>query len=242
MLKRLDAAIFDDRSAHLDRFGLLLLVTVAAIVALFLIDLNSTVGDLGNELATAAVSVFVGAMLILAMRASGVARRWTRLAGILVSLGLAGAAILLLIGLLPDRYQVDYGPVSPPWLLFALAGFAPLLVVRRLVKHRRVSSSTVVGAIAAFLLIAVTFDFVFLGVDAYQSTPFFGHPEPTTSFMYFSIMTVTTTGYGDLVPATELARLLASSAAVTGQVFLVTFVAMVVGLFSLSWRAGGTDE
>jgi voltage-gated potassium channel Kch len=56
--------------------------------------------------------------------------------------------------------------------------------------------------------------------------------ESTTSFMYFSLVTVTTLGYGDLSPVTDWARLLATTEAVIGQVYLVTVVAMLVGLFA----------
>ena len=54
--------------------------------------------------------------------------------------------------------------------------------------------------------------------------------DSTTSFMYFSLVSITTVGYGDLAAATDLGRLLAASEALVGQVYLVTFVAMIVGL------------
>jgi carbon starvation protein CstA len=74
--------------------------------------------------------------------------------------------------------------------------------------------------------------YVFTTVNAFQTTPFFGREEPTTSFMYFSLTTLTTVGYGDLAAVTPIARLLATSEAVIGQVYLVTFVAMLVALFA----------
>jgi hypothetical protein len=55
--------------------------------------------------------------------------------------------------------------------------------------------------------------------------------------MYFSLATVTTVGYGDLAPASNIARLLSTSEALVGQVYLVTFVAMLVGLAASRWRA-----
>jgi hypothetical protein len=50
--------------------------------------------------------------------------------------------------------------------------------------------------------------------------------------MYFSLTTIATLGYGDFVPVTEVGRLAAMSEAVIGQVYLVTFVAMVVSRFA----------
>jgi hypothetical protein len=49
--------------------------------------------------------------------------------------------------------------------------------------------------------------------------------------MYFSLTTITTTGYGDLTAQTDVGRTLAMAEAVIGQIYLVTFVAMLVGLF-----------
>ncbi len=237
-LKRLEAAVFDDRSRQLDHFGRLLLVTIAAIVTLFLFDLRSPAGDLSGDATVVVVTVFVGAMLLLALRASGVSRRWTRIADIGVLIGLVASVVLLLLGLAGVRDQAGGYSMGPSFLMFALAGVAPIMVIRRLSHHRRVSLQTVLGAVAAYLLIAVAFDFLFLAADFYQGTPFFGKPQPTTSFMYFSLVSVTTTGYGDLVATTQVGRLLATSEAVVGQVYLVTFVGMVVGLFAQSWRQG----
>ena len=76
----------------------------------------------------------------------------------------------------------------------------------------------------------MAFNFAFLAVDFYQSETFFSTQEPTTSFIYFSLTTITTLGYGDLAPVSEVGRLLATIEALVGQVYLVTFVGMVVGL------------
>jgi hypothetical protein len=56
--------------------------------------------------------------------------------------------------------------------------------------------------------------------------------------MYFSLTTITTTGFGDLTAASPFGRLLAMWEAVTGQVYLVTFVAMLVGLFAANRGRG----
>ena len=49
--------------------------------------------------------------------------------------------------------------------------------------------------------------------------------------MYFSLVTITTVGYGDFAAVTDLGRMAAASEAVLGQVFLVTFVALIVSRF-----------
>nr|WP_281360224.1 potassium channel family protein [Isoptericola halotolerans] len=86
------------------------------------------------------------------------------------------------------------------------------------------------------MLISLAYYYAFLTVDAYSAEPFFGTDEPTTSFMYFSMTTITTLGYGDLAAVTPLGRLLATSEAIVGQVYLVVFVALIVSLAAGRWQ------
>ena len=238
--------VFDDRSVHLDRFGLVLALTVVAIIALALVDLSWPPDTVAAAGASAATTVLVGVTLLLAMRASGLARRWQRAADLIVIAVVVIYTILLVLDLATDVPAAAASHASHPLTLVALSALAPLVVVRRLLHHRTVTTGTLLGAISAYLLIPIAFCYAFLGLEALQATPFFGHVEPSTSFMYFSLSTITTVGYGDLTAVTPLARLIATSEAVTGQVYLVTFVAMLVGLRAQHWvtarRAGTAGE
>ena len=53
----------------------------------------------------------------------------------------------------------------------------------------------------------------------------------TGDYVYFSFVTLTTVGYGDITPATELAKRLAVVEAFVGQVFLIVLVARLVTLW-----------
>ena len=53
--------------------------------------------------------------------------------------------------------------------------------------------------------------------------------DTTKNFLYFSFVTITTVGYGDLTAGTSLGRSLAISKALLGQIYLVTLVAAIVG-------------
>jgi len=228
--KKRGKPLFDDRSAHIDRFGLLLIATATAVVVLSLVDLTARAHDVAAQIGSLVATILVGVTLLLALRASGLVRRWQRIADLLVLF-----VVIVLIAVLAFRStslgaSATGGP--QPLIIVALAALAPIVVVHRLLKHRRVVVGTLLGAISAYLLIPVAFYYVFTTVNAYQGTPFFGQEEPTTSFMYFSLTTLTTVGYGDLAAVTPLGRLLATSEAVIGQVYLVTFVAMLVALFA----------
>ena len=52
----------------------------------------------------------------------------------------------------------------------------------------------------------------------------------TKNFLYFSFVTITTVGYGDLTARTSLGRSIAIAEALTGQIYLVTVVAAIVGV------------
>ena len=193
--------------------------------------------DLAAQCRLLFMTVLVSAMLLLALRASGVRRRWRILADWFVGAGVAAAALLVLVDVAARRDPVAYDVTGPSlvWVVLGLA--APILVIRRLLRHRRVTRATLLAAVSAYLLIAVAFAFVFLSIDRF--TPFFGSPEPTTTAMYYSLVTITTLGYGDVTAATTLGRLLSTAEAVLGQVYLVTVVAMIVGLFTQTRQMDG---
>ena len=225
-------SVFADDSRYLDRFGLLLTVVVVAIVFLSVVDLRQPWGDRGAEISWLITVLMVGAALLLALRAAGLARRWRRVADVFVGVSVAASTVLVVLQL---AFDVEVGNKESPTasiLMVVLSIGAPLVVIRRVLQHRSVTQSTLLGAVSAYLLIPVAFYYAFLALEAVQGTPFFGQPEPTTSFMYFSLSTVSTVGYGDLTPYSSWGRLLSSSEAIVGQVYLVTFVAMLVGLYA----------
>lgn len=218
--------IFDDEAKYLDRFGLLLLVTAVAVVTLSLIDIGES-DDFASALGQLTVTVFVGATLLLALHASGVRRRYQLTANLIVGLGILASLLIVALQAFGVSDPGEIGPRAIVWTVLSV--FAPVLVIRRLVQHRRATVQTLLGAVSAYLLIALAFNFSFLVIGAFGE-PFFGSDEPTTSFMYFSLVTLTTLGYGDLAASEPIGRLMSTIEAVIGQVYLVTFVAMIVGL------------
>ena len=113
-------------------------------------------------------------------------------------------------------------------LLYLVAPFAVILDVG---SRRAVDQETVLGAIAAYLIAGMFFAYAYRAIGIIQTTPpFFGVDGPGTvsQVLFFSFVTLTTTGYGDLVPATNPGQSLAVMEAVLGQLFLVTAVAKII--------------
>ena len=109
-------------------------------------------------------------------------------------------------------------------------------VLRRVVTTAEVGSRTILGAISVYTVLGILFTFLYGTIERIQGGAFFeGVPHPAGSdFLFFSYTTLTTTGYGNLVPGGQPGRMLAGLEMMIGQIFLVTLVA---GLVSL-WRPG----
>jgi hypothetical protein len=117
-----------------------------------------------------------------------------------------------------------------------LLAVAMAAVLRRVVSSENVSSRTILGAISVYAALGILFTWVYGLIDRIEHGGFFG-PETVargSDFLFFSYTTLTTTGYGNLVPAGQVGRMVAGLEMMLGQVFLVTLVA---GLVSL-WRPG----
>jgi hypothetical protein len=217
------------RSVLLDRFTFVLGAVVLTVFVLLMFDLPTR----GEETAggEVAVTFLTGVTLVFALLASGVSRPLLGLAVVAA----VSTALWAMVSLTAGLHSVAY----LRWFWFVLVLGTPFVVLRRLVSHQKVTSQTLFGAASVYLLIAVAFMFLFIAIDASDAGQFFGEAEPTTSFMYFSLVTITTLGYGDLTPVTEPARALAVAAAIVGQIYLVFIVARMVGLYT---RDGGTGE
>ena len=112
---------------------------------------------------------------------------------------------------------------------------APVIIVRHLVLRRTVDTQTVLGAIAAYLMIGMSFAFAYRALGGASGPILWAAGGGSFSQdLFFSFTTLTTTGYGNLVPATNPGQTLAVGEMVIGQLFLVTAVAKVVS----TWRPG----
>jgi len=103
----------------------------------------------------------------------------------------------------------------------------------RVLHHPRVTHETVLGALCIYVLVGLLFAFVFLAVAGLRDTPFFAQegPHQQSEYLYFSFVTLTTLGFGDLSPGVGLPQALVAVEALVGQIFLVTLGARLVTLW-----------
>jgi len=148
---------------------------------------------------------------------------------VLVAVGLVLAATVIAI-IATGKVTDDLGRASS----LLLAAFAPLIIALGIVREVRISHAITVGsmfgALSIYLLIGMGFAFAFGTVESLSATGFGGAEikADTSDYLYFSFVTMTTTGYGDLVAASDLGRSLAITEALIGQLYPVTVVALIV--------------
>jgi voltage-gated potassium channel Kch len=197
-----------------DRYGLALLLLLVAYV----------LTAVGGDVARALSAVTFGSMLVVALLSRGIPP-------VLRTIGIVTACTLVAVGvvlLLVGENDVTLGTF---FLLVALLQALVVAgIVARVLQHGHVTSQTLMGAVTAYAVIAFVASSVYRAVDFLADEPFFGRAVDSGDYIYFSIVTLTTTGYGDFVPATDLGRHLVVVEALVGQIFLVTLVARLVAL------------
>jgi Ion channel len=214
---------FRERARMPDSYGLLLLLVLAAILS------TGAAEDRGwVRVIPIAIQ---GGMLLFAQRTSGAPRR-------LMVPTLAFIAVALVTAIVTSAPGV---PRSGDGLFAAagsvLVGGTAVVIARRLVEHPAVSGATILGAVCIYLLVGLFFAYVYGAIHAFSGQLFVGQPAPgAADILYFSYVTMTTVGYGDLVASTHLAQMTAVCEALLGQLYLVTVVALLVSRVSIHRR------
>ncbi|HEX9411943.1 MAG TPA: potassium channel family protein, partial [Ktedonobacterales bacterium] len=173
------------------------------------------------------VTAFTGATLLLTLRAAHARRIWL----VLAAFYLVASALLTALATAVSA-SVGFAPTvaSIGRLLLIIT---PVVILRDLARHPVVSVDTVLGAICAYLSLGIGFAVVYSAIDALGPQPFFAeirHATPN-DFLFFSFSTLTTVGYGNLLPRGSLGQTLAMLEALFGQIYLVIIVARLVSLW-----------
>jgi len=127
-----------------------------------------------------------------------------------------------------------------------------VLAFRSVLRRAEVDADTVVGGIAVYLLMVLFFALVaglveHLSPGSYASKgiPMTGSPESLavdefwSVMIYFSMVTITTLGYGDVTPIHGAALTVSSAEAMLGQLYVAVFIARLVALYTASARSSG---
>src|SRR5262249_17188559 len=141
------------------------------------------------------------------------------------------------------RHFVDDHALSITFLLLATAFFlftAVVVLRQALGRDISVTLDTIAGAVCVYLLLAVVWALVFSLLELTQPGSFQSngqmlvsssrHRTVSPELLYRSVETLSTLGYGDVLPVTARARMLAAIEAIIGQLYLAVLIARLVGI------------
>jgi voltage-gated potassium channel len=126
---------------------------------------------------------------------------------------------------------------------FLLLAFVTWSTLRGVLKQKAITSETISMSISVYLLLGFTWALLYLFIFIVQPGAFSiaGLPQPPSTHPadpnplfpvlgYFSLITLSTVGYGDITPLTMQARFAAAAEGITGQFYLAILVARLVGM------------
>jgi hypothetical protein len=218
--------VLEERPADEERYTFLL----AALLALFVLYPLLGAGHAGS----AVLDLFLSISLLLTVRVLRRGRKGVFVAAIALSLpavvAAAGSHLFGVAALLPVGHGFGL-------LFFLLTGFT---LLKRVLDPGPVTANRLQAAVCAYLLIGLGWALVYSVIEHLQPgafrDPSGGSPESHAvlagfpHLIYYSFTTLTTLGFGDVVPTTPLARSLSTLEAVIGQLYLALLVARLVGL------------
>jgi len=173
------------------------------------------------------VSVCLQAAVLVAAVIASKTHPWViRLSVAAAILGIVGSAAALF-----GTAQFGNGSAGTVALLYVL--LTPPAIITGVIKQFReeggVTIHSMFGVLCLYLLIGLLFGVAYATIEDVGGTDFFTTEHSgRDDFLYFSFSTLTTTGYGDVVAATNLGRSLAITEALAGQLYLVTVVALII--------------
>lgn len=208
----------DSASAGRHRYAAVLLLAVITVI--FLIVAPAGAGSRAIAL------LLTGGMLTIVVVTSRSDLSVRELAA--GAIGLVTVAIALAVALKAIPQSI---PSAVGFVVVVLTMGQLVRGLARLLRERGVTVQALAGALALYLLLGITFAFaIAFAAKAGHGTYFAQGTDGTESqHVYFSFTSMTTTGYGDLTPATRAGRAISVLEMLIGQIYLVTVISLLIG-------------
>src|SRR6266576_3824692 len=197
------------------RYGLVLILLVCSVM-------NAIISSPGLPSALLTAGLQGAAVLVALSRpATSNVLRILLTGGVFISVALAAVKVGSVVRGLSDLFGAG--------LILTL----PVIIVMRFRRNLYVNVQSVLGAVCIYLVMGIIYANVDSALGHLTGQRFFAQAAGGTSsqFMYFSMVTLSTVGYGDLTPETPGGRALAVSEALMGQLYLVTVISLLVSNF-----------
>jgi hypothetical protein len=149
---------------------------------------------------------------------------------------LCSALAFALVGL--SWYFLFSGPsefaVTLVAVTFVFGAFTASRTLIMLVSAPAADADALAGAVFGYFLLVVVWALLFRAMDIWSPGAFAlaADGEPFTELLYFSLVTITTLGYGDISPISPFARISAGLEAAMGTLYIAILIARIVGALS----------
>ena len=148
-------------------------------------------------------------------------------------IAMSSAAILAdLLGFLLQNAVISWASIIA--IVFFL-GYAVVTIMFYLARQKEVTADMMMAGASEYVLIGILWACFYILIEMVYpgSFNFAGAKMDRSGFLYFSFVTLTTTGYGDVLPVSVQARSLAMLEMITGQLFIAMMVARLVSLYTV---------
>ena len=186
----------------------------------------------GDKVGDNMEGLLMSLVLISGVLAVGRRRRTLVAAVVLVTPALVARWIQLFWD---DAVPVEFYLV--PALIFI--GFVFLQFLYFILRAPRVNSEVLCAGVAVYLLLGIIWMFAYIlvaqvhpGSFSYNVGPPPAHSLASFDAFYFSFITLSTVGYGDITPVSHVARTLAMTEAMTGTLYMAVLISRLVALYS----------
>ena len=164
-----------------------------------------------------------------------------------VVVGLVLTIAVQAVGWYRSAHEIDTVSVTYSVLAIVFFGYFSVLVLRDVFRARDVSLDTIAGALAVYLLLGVLWAFAYALLESAVPGSIIGlrggDRTGYADYLGYSYITLTTLGYGNVVPGNTKADMLASAEAIVGQLYLTVLVARLVAMSLSGGRAAqGTSD
>ncbi len=222
----------DEEAGSLGRHSVLLISLVGLMVALPLLRLAP-----GGGLR---FSILLCLVLTAAVYVNS-RRRWTFVVALLVG----GAAIAAVAVSATTGSHV--ARVASILFGLGLLGLTTLMMLNTLIQSEEVSPDTIVGGICVYLMIGLGFALAYSLAIALEPGSLIQAGLPleevggdsssrSAKTLYFSFVTLTTLGFGDITPTTEATQMMVAAEAIIGQLYIAIFIARLLALYLIGDR------
>ena len=167
-------------------------------------------------------------------------------AGRLYSAGMVVAIVGIILSVLSIALEDDILRVTALLAMFVFLLLATFNTLRQVAVGNNISPNRIVGAICVYLLLGVMWSIAYTVLEFSQPGSFKGLTELVSpvwnpDWIYFSFVTITTLGYGDITPLTQTARSLSFLEAIVGQFYIAVLVAGLVSAY-ISTRQNSSNS